>query len=224
MGIAVDLIIVAAYIFMIFLAAKRGFVLTLIDLVGSILAMAIAFMISGSIAEWLYDNHFRETVLEMLTKHLPAGLSTSSFNLNPNIILDAFPEYIQSFITRFDLIPTGEALQSITDVFNVAVVEEKIVMPMAIGFLKMVCFIPTGIIILIAIKFVARIISKLVKKTPLKGLNTVLGAALGAVKGVLVIVLVCGVLTLLASFMSESSFTTGIAQSKICGMITNLFT
>lgn len=222
MGIVIDILLVAIYAFIVFLASRRGFVVTLIDLIGSFLAIALSVKLAGTAASWIYETYLREEVLSFLSSNLPAGISGLDVSLNPQLLLDAMPGYVSSFITRFDLMPSEEFFSSLGSTLSVSAIEAKIAAPVITVIVKMICLVVLAIVLLIVIKILARIISAMIKQTPLKKFNTLLGAILGALKGLIVIAVICFALIAVSSFMAESSFTLGVAGSKICGLFSSI--
>ena len=64
MGIILDLIILAIIVIFAFLSAKKGFVRTLIELVGFFLAIFIASSISPAISNGVYDKFIEPAIVD----------------------------------------------------------------------------------------------------------------------------------------------------------------
>lgn len=69
LGLVLDFAFFAVLLVCIIVAAKRGFVLSLMELVGFFLAGACALSLSGLIAPEIYDRFFAQQV----TQQLPLG-------------------------------------------------------------------------------------------------------------------------------------------------------
>ena len=210
------------YALFIILAAKRGFVLTLINLIGSVIAFYLAFKLSGPAASYIYSSFFKSGVTDYLTARLPASLSASQLAIDPASILEYFPPYVSAFISRFGILPSSETISSLGNIISVRSIEENIVAPAVTGIIKLLCFALFGIILLILIKILARTLSKLIRYTPFKKLNTAGGAVLGAARGLITITIICAILIAVSSFMSGSALGSAVAESKICGLVSSI--
>lgn len=222
MGFVIDLLLVAVYAFTILLAAKKGFILTLFDLLGSILAFAVAFQLAAPISAAIYDQFVSERMVALLVEKLPAAIASPETVFDPQLFLNLLPSSIASLIDQLHLFGNGGVAAAIGNVVNVNKIEQNIIAPVATLIIRMICFVVLGIVLLILVKILARVLSGLVNYTPLKKVNTVLGAVLGALRGLMVIVMLCVVLVLVGTLAGESSFGQAVEDSAVCGMVSSL--
>lgn len=71
LGLVLDFAFFAVLLVCIIVAAKRGFVLSLMELVGFFLAGACALSLSGLIAPEIYDRFFAQQVTQAIAARLP---------------------------------------------------------------------------------------------------------------------------------------------------------
>ena len=225
MGIAIDIIIVLVLLFFIWSSARRGFVRTVIDIVGYILAMFVAFSISGTIADAAYDNFVKPSMSKAIEEKITQDPSQSAEEL----ISDAF-DNMPSVVTRaaenFGITKESTiekysgALQN-----NGASVAEAITDYVA-GPVIMSIF--TGVammIILITLMCIVHVISRaansVISRIPIVGwLNKVLGAVTGVIKGGLIAILLCVVLTIVLNLVPSGADI--ISQSYILNFVNNM--
>lgn len=222
MGIILDLLLVAIYAFLIFLAAKKGFIRTLFDLVGTILAFAIAFQLAAPIAVSIYEQFVSERMVMFLIEKLPSAITSPETVFDPQLFLNIMPESLAALISNLNIF-NGDVASAIGNVVNVHTIEQNVVAPVVTLIIRMICFVVLGIILMILVKILSRILSKFVEYTPLKKVNTILGAVLGGLRGLMIIVIISALLVVIASFTSDSSFATGVEGSKICSLVSNFF-
>jgi len=73
MGIVLDLIILAIIGLCAFFAAKKGFVSTLLECVGFILAIILAVNLAGPIAAFTYDSAIKPSVVDSITESVESA-------------------------------------------------------------------------------------------------------------------------------------------------------
>ena len=75
MSIVLDLIILAIIIITAYISAKKGFVKVLVETVGFVLAIVIAFTVSTPLAEITYDKFIEPTIIKNAEKAVENGES-----------------------------------------------------------------------------------------------------------------------------------------------------
>ena len=90
MGIVIDLIVLAIIGLFVLICAKKGFVKTLIESVGVILAIVVAFLITQPVSEAIYDSFIEPSIIESTKKKVPDNAG----NVQIKIPLDDIPDYI----------------------------------------------------------------------------------------------------------------------------------
>lgn len=217
MSLVIDVIVAAIIIFYIFRSAKRGFVRTIIELVGYIAAIVIAVQLSGAIAEWSYNNIFREKAISSISEAVSQSASESTDN-QIDEIFEELPSVVESMMKA-----VGVSRQQIKDSITSGVSEnsgsiaEKVadcaVKPVVISIVKfIVVFIVFGVLLFL-IRKLAIIVNKAFSIPLVGGINKFLGGALGCAKGMVVAVLFIWVLSIVVSLFKNGIL--GITQSVI---------
>ena len=176
MNYLLDFIFILIVAIFVFLSVKKGFVRSLIEVVGYVLAIVLAISISTPASNYIYD------------KAIEPGLITSIDNAiaeKSDEAIEVLPDYIKGILNDSDLFTNIENILSGDNDNSTAVAQQisDIVQPIAVGIIKTILSIVIFAILLIVVNILARIINSMFKGVVLGTANKVLGAALGGVKG-----------------------------------------
>lgn len=197
MGIVLDLILALIVVVCILLAVKKGFVRSLIEVVGYVLAIIIAFSVSGIAANYIYDNVIDEVVVETVS---------TAIEENSEKALEALPDYLTVLLEQADFDIESLLNTNDSDALNVAKqASDNILRPLAVGILKTVISVVAFLILMIIVKLLAKAINSMFKGAVLGTANKVLGMALGGVKGVVIATIFSMIVYFVAS-LSENDF------------------
>lgn len=222
MSLILDAILIAIFAAFVFFAVKKGFVLTLLELVAAVLSLVLAYSFSPVVAQTTYDSFIENKMIEVVKENIDDNVDVSSTAGQAEAVLDAMPEYVVSIAASsgVDLNEIKEKISAekiSTD--NIATeLVEKIAQPIVIGALTILMFMILSFLFLIALKFVAKLISKLFNIPIVGTVNKLLGGVLGAIKGVIVLILICTVLRFALSG-GDGELSGAISDSYVIGML-----
>lgn len=215
MGIILDLIVIAIVALFAFLSAKRGFVRTLIEIVGFVIVVLLANAVSGPLADYTYDKTVEPTLVKSVSGVVSE--STSSISIN----MDSLPGIVKNTIGT-DVLTNFE--NSISDNLSsgaesaVASASQTIIKPVVSGILSMIYILIISIVLLFVVKILARIINKMFSFSIIGKANSILGGVLGIAKGLVIAFIFCTLVALIVSF-TENGFAiftdTAINESHI---------
>lgn len=193
MGYILDAIIIVVVVLCALIAAKKGFVRSLIEFVGYILAIVIAVGAAGVIADYAYENAVRPVVIEAID----STLTDSSSNA-----IEGLPDSVVSLVelagVDFDSVTASvgetahEAAVRITD---------TAVKPITLGLINSIAILLIAIVLFVVVSLVARVLNSMFKGLIFGSANKILGAALGGAKGIIY----AAVFSLLVSFIASVS-------------------
>lgn len=223
MNYAIDIILVCVMLLIVFLSTKRGIIVTVIDLVAGIAAFIFAKAAAPAAAEGLYNAVVRNIVLEFLTEKY-AGIENSVADALSNVMsaFDFLPEGILSFIeasgyTDTDALATG-IMNGIT---TVPELESKVVAPVVIAVLNLLCFAVLAIVFLVGLRIAGRFVAKMIRSVKIAGkLDSLLGGVFGVLKGGLYAFIIAAVINVV-SFSSEA-LANYAANSYICSFVAGI--
>lgn len=225
MSIILDVILITILAAFIFTAAKKGFMLTLLELIAVIVALALSYQFSPVVAQAAYDNILEESLVETVEAQLDQTLNISSTTAQAEVVLEAIPDFMASFASSVgvDVEELVNAMGSYSFSYENLATElvGRVAQPIAVGALTVIFFLLISAVLIFALKWIAKLLSKLFKLPLIGTVNKVLGGVLGACKGVLVIVFVCTFLELIFA-NGESEISNAVNNSYVIGLLDNI--
>lgn len=205
MSYILDGIIILIIILFVFLSAKKGFVRTLIEAVGFIAAIIVAFTFSSPIASTVYDKIIQPSVVKTVENvaDKSSARATSA--------VDAVWEKMPTFITEssfFNLSKEGITNTVETQATNDSIqlaqnISEAFVKPVTTKLLSVLISVILTVALLFVIKLLAKYINKLFSFSVIGNINKTLGGVLGIIKGAAVAVIFCLIISLILSFTKD---------------------
>lgn len=208
-GLILDIFFLAFAVLTIFIARKKGFVLTLLDFAAFFLAVFLAIPVSGWLAEGVYNTFISQSVVTALESQLPSAASSAEIAAQVNAVLSDFPDFVTAYASSIG-IDISEISRQVSAAGASAgslaqTVEANIVAPIVTAVCKAIIFVILLIIFVILLKIAARLINQFFKLPVLKTLNGTLGAVLGVLKAAVGIVIICSVIGLIGELTAEST-------------------
>lgn len=208
-GLILDIFFLAFAVLTIFIARKKGFVLTLLDFAAFFLAVFLAIPVSGWLAEGVYNTFISQSVVTALESQLPSAASSAEIAAQVNAVLNDFPDFVTAYASSIG-IDISEISRRVSAAGASAgslaqTVEANIVAPIVTAVCKAIIFVILLIIFVILLKIAARLINQFFKLPVLKTLNGTLGAVLGVLKAAVGIVIICSVIGLIGELTAEST-------------------
>ena len=199
--IIVDICIILIAVFIIYRAAKRGFVRTALELLSYVLAAVLAVSISTSIAQSVFEKKVRPTVVANIENNLKIKTGTGN---TQDLVVSAWqqiPSPVRSIIevSGFDIHNFSKGVDKSVDntAHNAAVtITDDILKPIIVSALKLLLLIVLFIILLILFKLLAKLLNSICNIPLLKPINKVLGGILGFAKAVVIIYLVVAIISI----------------------------
>ena len=225
MNIILDVILLTVFVAFVFTAAKKGFMLSLLELIAVIVALTLSYQFSPVVAQAAYDNIVEEKLIETVETELDASLNISSSTAQAETVLESMPEFMVSFASSVG-IEMEEVKSKITsETFsaeNLATeLVDKIAQPIVVTALTAISFLLLSAVLLFALKWIAGLLSKIFKLPLIGTVNKVLGGVLGACKGVMVIIFISTILKVLFAG-GESEISTMVNGSYVVGLLDNV--
>lgn len=219
MSIILDLIVLAIIVITVLISAKRGFVRTLIELVGFIAAVFISFTISTPLANTTYDKIIEPSIISTVTSAVDTAADNSAA-----AAVDSFwnemPGWIKGGIEKAGISKDslgGSITENIGNGVQAAVesTSQSVIKPAVTGSLALIYQVILLIILLALVKPLAKLINKLFSFSVIGTANRVLGGVVGVPKGIIYAVAFCLLITLAVSFTQNGFLIfTGEAMEK----------
>lgn len=197
-SLILDILLLVLLLLGIFLGAHRGFCRSIINLIGTIVALAAAMWIAGMLSEWI----FQHVVRTAMTEQLSGALQASSTGDAAEAIFTSIPSFLQGALEACGI--TLDSLRQTLAESNVsaAAAAVELMAPIVISLMRSVLSLVLFVVLIIVIKIIAKLVSGVCRLPVLRQLDKGLGAVLGAVEAVLIIFLICFCLYLTEPFSS----------------------
>ncbi len=225
MSIILDVILLVVFVAFVYTAAKKGFMLSLLELVAVIVALALSYQFSPVVAQAAYDGFVEESLIETVETKIDETIDISTSATQIEIIFESIPDFITSVASSVGVdmeeIKTKISSEKLSSENLATELVEKVAQPIVIGALTVVCFLLLMFILLIVLKWLAKILAKMFKLPIIGKLNKALGGVLGACKGLIVVVLVCTILDVIFSG-GENEIADAVNNSYIVDFLDNV--
>lgn len=207
MSIILDLIVLAIIVITVLMSAKRGFVRTLIELLGFIAAVFISFTISTPLANSTYDKIIEPSILSTVTSTVDTAADNSAA-----AAVDSFwneiPGWIKGGIEKAGISKEsldGSITANIGNGVQSAVesASQNVIKPAVTSTLALIYQVISLIVLMALVKPLAKLINKLFSFSVIGTANRVLGGVVGVPKGIIYAVAFCLLITLAVSFTAN---------------------
>ncbi len=230
MGYILDIAVILIFVYLVLRGRKIGFVRSVIGLAGIVAAVVLAFTLSGPLANGIYSAFVQKPVIaavEISVNEAIANTGSAAIGDNLQVAQQALPSFVQNLMDKNGISLSEVALTFVNNGTSTVgaqvatAVEQQVVKPVATVVMRYAVGIILLLVLLIAAGLLTRVISRIVRITPLKGLDGLLGGVLGAVKGVVWVLLLTTVVQLIAGFATVDAFISQqtIEQSILFGFI-----
>lgn len=202
-AILYDILLIALLVICVVVAARRGFVGTLVHFIGYFAALIGAWLLSRPLAQWIYEKLIDPSVQQGLTeKFEEAG---GDLILGTQQFFSSLPQGVSNALALAGI--TGDSAAGVLDFSgaDVAVqVSHSIIMPAVVAILGSILFLVLFSVLLFVVRHFVRV-SRLIGRIPLVGgINRFLGAVLGVVEGCIAAYLAVCVIHLLSIWLGDS--------------------
>ena len=136
MGLVLDFAFFAVLLVCIIVAAKRGFVLSLLELVGFFLAGACALSLSGLIAPAIYDRFFAQQVTQAIAARLPDLSGAATAAQQAHAALQSLPDVITQFAASLGIDTAALAQKILSADLSGAALAQTLALGGVMGALK----------------------------------------------------------------------------------------
>lgn len=218
-----DIIFALLVLVMVFVAAKRGIVLTVLDIAAGIISFLFAKLIAPRAATAIYDQHIKALILTFLGEKY-AQMQNAIGNAANGIlsVFDFLPKGVLEYANASGVINSDYVASAVMEkITTVAELEENIIAPVVISLLNILCFAIIAVALLVAFKIIARFLAKIITTAKIaKKLDTSLGAVCGLVKGCIYVFIIASLVSVIAC--SSPSLASYAADSYVCAAASKL--
>lgn len=197
-----DLIIVGILVMSVIFAYRRGFVQSIVQFLGYIVAFVVALTLSTPVATFVFDGVLSEGIETKLTDTF-VNFSDVTISEKVDQFLEELPAPIASALKNSDgvestIIELNDTVELTGEKFAEALLKNAI-RPVVISLMQIIIFIALFILLSIAIKLISKLFKPITKLPLIRQVDGILGAVLGLVKGVVFVLAFVSLLQLVAA-------------------------
>ena len=183
-AIIIDVALIAVIVVSVFHYARKGFVAGLMDLVGNLASLALAWVVSGKLSPTVFENFFKSGFIEQTARTIQ-----QQGGVNLSVILDGLSGILpQKFIDDITASAAGMLDSGAPDIAQQVV--EKIIAPLVVPLITVVVFFATFVLCRVVIAFLVTVLTNINKIPLLGGVNRILGVCIGVVAGFINVLLI----------------------------------
>lgn len=202
MSYILDGIIVLIIAITVFLSAKKGFVRTLIEVVGLIAAIIVAFTFSTPVADTVYDKFVEPKIISTVEESFNNTANTATDTVDA--VWTKLPKFMTNSnflnISKENVYEQIKTDTSATATTMADTVSNSFVKPVVTKFVSLLFSVISVVVLIFVTKFLAKYINKLFNFSIIGKINKTLGGIIGLFKGVAVAIVFCLVISLIMSF------------------------
>lgn len=200
MSFVLDLVVLAIIAVFALLSAKKGFVRTIIEIVGFVVVILLANNISPVVSDYTYDKLVEPAIISSVEK-MQVGNSLTNFSL------DNMPSLVGKILgNNFDISGFQSIInENINNGIKSAVTSasQTVVKPVVTGVFDLIFMLIITFVLLFVVNFLAKLINKLFSFSLIGKANKILGAILGIIKGVVISAIICTIISLIVPLTKE---------------------
>lgn len=182
-----DAVIVVIFLLFIFLGVKRGFVRSVLDLVGTLAAMLVSMWFSGIAAQWVFSTFLQESLTRQVAEALQAAPAADA----ADAVLSVVPEILRGGLEAFGI--TSDAInQAVAGTSGQAAAAVVAVLsPMVVSVLRGLFALVLFVFLLVIFRILSGVVCRIFRLPVLRQLDKGLGILLGVAQAALITVLLC---------------------------------
>lgn len=211
MAYILDIAVILIFVGAIAIGYHRGIIKMLSKLIALVAAVAVAAILCGPVATWLFDHTMAPSIrvsiadrVEEAGNNIGSGLD-EAFNKLPAVLRNALAkEQITSLSQYANVADSSTAISEH--------ITTNVVRPVAISLLRVLCMLVLFVVAFIVALLIMRSLDKVFRLPGLRKVNKSLGAVAGVISGVLWVVLFVAVVHGIASAASADAL---ISQSVV---------
>ncbi|MBR2079655.1 MAG: CvpA family protein [Clostridia bacterium] len=224
----IDIIFILILAVVVITSVKKGFIVSLFELVGTIASFVAARLLSDSLASPVFEKFVAPGAEKLLSENL-GEVATTDYGAQIESAINSIPDFFTSILSLMG-IDKAELVEKVasSDFASGTLLDslmESVVTPVGTAVVQFILFAVLVALITLVLRVLVRLLDKIIKKIPaIKQMNSALGGVVGAARGVLTVVILSILLAVAAGFINNESFITAVEGSFIVGTVQNLFT
>ncbi len=205
MTLLFDIGIVALVVLFAIGGYKRGLLLSLVSVAGTIIACAVSPIISSVFSTMVYDSFIKDEISRSVSnamEGIPANMGDVE---RAGEIISKLPNSINNMLAFLGIHTQGLAVEITDAKIEIPQLIEGLVRPNAIRLISTVLTIIFFIIISVGLKYAAHLATKVLEAVKLGTVNKMLGGVFGIAESAFIIMMVTLIIYFVTVFMSPEA-------------------
>ncbi|MBE6716422.1 MAG: hypothetical protein E7573_05830 [Ruminococcaceae bacterium] len=220
----IDLLLLLFVVAVAVFSAKKGFLLSLFNIIAYIISGIAAKVLSLPVTEYIYNDFIKERIISELYEIMPSGSVETELYAVVENAMASLPDFFTATAKQFGLYPD---LSSVVTDSNLTA--EMIESTYISSILCNVISVVVLVIMFVLFSFILKIILSLVnhsltkeKHKVIRGANMFFGAAFGVIKGIIPAGAVCALLNILSPLINNANFSELVIGSYFCNLLADI--
>jgi len=223
----IDVLLVLAFALVVWMAARRGFFRTVLQLGAWIVSIALAGVLSAALAPTVYEAFFAAPARLLIEQNIGATVESSQAAQAAQTVIEELPEAVRQLAGVAGISTEGLIGSLREGGFSIGgaaeLLEQSIVAPIATAVIRFAMCLGLFALLLIGLRLLARKLSRLREIPVFKQADWILGAALGVVKGILLVLMLALFLRAGAALNNGGDFALAVGNSRIAALTEGVF-
>ncbi len=216
----IDIIFILVILVSALAAARKGFLLSLLEIGASIVSVIAAKVLSSPVAQTVYDEFARTPILNKVQSLLPADITSGDPQVLMDGLLAQLPPGIVSVAKTYGMLPENvEFVDNAAAFFEIENLEALYIKPFCMTVLELLAMVVVFYVLFVVLRFAARLIDMAIHRNRKQRINRAAGAVLGVVKAVIPVAVFAVLLNLAADYKLNDTLTAAVENSRICAVI-----
>lgn len=207
---------------------RRGFIRTIIQLVGCVVAFVLALSLSNTVSSMVYDGMLRDGLHEKIetawSETVVEG-AAQTLTEQTETIFDTLPKFVQVALDT-ETITQGIRDSVGNDQTGTAVADylvDDLIRPVMVAVIRFVAFLILFAILMLLIRLLEKLMKPLTKLPLIRQTDGLLGAVVGLIKGAIFALVAVTIMQLIATGTTTGPFTQeNLDNSIVAGWVAEI--
>ena len=205
MTLLFDIGIIALVVMFAIGGYKKGLLVSLVNVAGTVIACAVSPIISSAFSSVIYENFIEKEITDAVSK-AAEGIPANMDNIEKaGEIISNLPNSINNMLSFLGLHTESLANEMSSTKLEITELIEGLVRPNAIRLISTVLTIVLFILISAGLKYVAHLATKVLEAVKLGTVNKVLGGIFGVAESAFIIMMLTLLVYFVTMFMSPDA-------------------
>ncbi len=208
MTLLFDIGVIAIVVLFAISGYRKGLLASVVNVVGTVAAAAVSPVLASVFSSMVYTNFIKGAIIDSVakaTENIPVNATALQ---KATELLDSIPNSVFNMLSLENGMEVQEMSEAISTTSNLDLpnLVEGMVSAKALGLISTILTVIFFIIISIALKYAAHLLTKTLEVVKLGGVNKALGGVFGIAESVVMIMVITCLIYFVTMFMSPESF------------------